>query len=211
MLHHQREFENVPETRQTGPLRTEGVPVDSTMRRGEDYLNHGENPVQGQPGSTSRPPGQVVAGDNPSHDMSNAARDQTYDPQSTWRGDTSRDCDTSTDARHHPFTSHHHTVTDQPAAVNGAGTNAPTTSYVDSHSAHRAGVPAGTGVTDTTGMTSAANTTNAGVQTGSVKPTTGEKIRGTVKQIVGELEGNPTKAAEGKAMKEGWHPAQTGP
>jgi hypothetical protein len=206
MLHHQREFENVPETRQTGPLRTEG---DSTMRRGEDYINHGETPVQGQMGSTSHPPGQVAAWDDPSHHISNAARDQTHDPQNTWRGDG--DCDTTTDARHHPFTSlwHHH---DQPAAVtDGAGTNAPTTSYVDSHSAHRAGVPSGTGVTDTTGMTSAANTTNAGVQTGSVKPTTGEKIRGTVKQIVGELEGNPTKAAEGKAMKEGWHPAQTGP
>ena len=134
MLHHQREFENVPETRQTGPLRTEGVPVDSTMRRGEDYLNHGENPVQGQVGSTSHPPGQVDAWDNPH--ISNAARNQTHDPQNT---------DTSTDARHHPFTSlwHHHTVADQPAAVtDGAGTNAPTTSYVDSHSAHRAGVPA---------------------------------------------------------------------
>jgi hypothetical protein len=44
-----------------------------------------------------------------------------------------------------------------------------------------------------------------------VKPTTGERIRGQIRQTMGELQDNPRKIAEGAAMKEGTHPVQTGP
>jgi hypothetical protein len=47
--------------------------------------------------------------------------------------------------------------------------------------------------------------------TAGVKATTGEKIRGQIRQTIGELQDNPRKIAEGAAMKEGTHPVQTGP
>ena len=58
---------------------------------------------------------------------------------------------------------------------------------------------------------------NAGVASGSagmggrVVPTTGEKIEGTIRKVVGEIQGNPRKIAEGAALKEGTHPVQSGP
>lgn len=202
MQRHQREFENVPETRQTAPLRNEAVQTTDTS-----FLP-GEIPPQGVIGSTARQPRQVydtATQDNamPPHNFVGdaAARDQAVSGDIDSYG-------TATAARHHPFTGghHHDNVAVEPTAAGantGVGTNPPTTSYVDP-SRHRANVPVGTAAAGTT----AAN--SAGV-TGVVEPTTGEKIRGTVRQVVGELQGNPRKAAEGKALKEGTHPVQTGP
>jgi hypothetical protein len=219
MHRNQREFENVPETRQTGPLHTGGVPGDSTMRRGDVYGNQVEYPVREHVRPTARQPGQIYESTNqsdaamPPHNfVGNAAREQTYDPQNTYGTNTvSGDIDSygvAPGARHHPFTgAHHHNVVDQSAATVNNG--APTPSF-DHHTAHRAGIPAGTGVGGAVDATSGATTT-AGVKTGAVEPTTGEKIRGTVRQIVGEMQGSPRKAAEGKALKEGTHPVQTGP
>jgi hypothetical protein len=45
---------------------------------------------------------------------------------------------------------------------------------------------------------------------GAVKATTGEKIRGQIRQTMGEFQDNPRKIAEGAALKEGTHPIQTG-
>lgn len=88
------------------------------------------------------------------------------------------------------------------------GTNAPATSYVDRSQAQH---PVGAGVIGS-GTAGAMGTGGpASDVTGGVKPTTGEKIRGTWRQTVGEFQGNPCKAAEGAALKEGTHPVQTGP
>ncbi len=214
MHHHQKEY-------QQAPLRNDGVPVDPRVHQGEVYNQTGQYPQE-----VGRQPGQVYGDAMPPHNfVGNAGRDQVYaqDPQSGY-GNTNvgNDIDsygTASATGAHPFTGthhhhhghgHHHGQQDEAvqagATSTGTGSAAPTTSYVDP-SAHRAAVPPPPG----SGTAGATSTTGAAQGTGGVEPTTGEKIRGTLRQTMGELQGNPRKAAEGKALKEGTHPVQTGP
>lgn len=213
MHHHQKEY-------QQAPLRNDGVPADPRVHQGEVYNQTGQYPQEvgrhpghGQGYSNAMPP-QNFAG--------NAGRDQVYpqDPQSGYgTANVGNDIDSygtagATGAR--PFTGTNYQDHGHPgqqdeavqagATSTGVGSAAPTTSYVDP-SAHRAAVPPPVG-SGTGGVTS---TTGAAQGTRGVEPTTGEKIRGTFRQALGELQGSPRKAAEGKALKEGTHPVQTGP
>jgi hypothetical protein len=204
MHRQQREFENVP---QNAPVRGTAVPVDPAFNQAQ------YPPPRAQMGSAAYQPGQVdeatsttdLGNTSPQHGFDNTARNQTGNIDSYG---------TATGARHDPLAApRHHHHQQQPAVASGTnagvGVNAPSTSFADPHSAQRAAIPPQTGALGTTGAgTAGANTAG---NSGAVQPSTGEKIRGTLRQVVGELEGNPRKAAEGKALREGTHPVQTGP
>jgi hypothetical protein len=210
MIHHREEY-------QQAPLRNDGAP---RVHQGEVYNQPGQHPQE-----VGRQPGQVYESTNnaampPYNFAGNAGRDQLQ-AQNTQVGygtsnavGNDRDSyGTAAGARHQPFTGTHHGQQDEAiqagATTTGLESTYPTKSYVDP-SAHRAAVPPPVG-SNTAGATRTAGAAQGTAGAGMAEPTTGEKIRGTLRQAVGELQGNSRKAAEGKALREGTHPVQTGP